>query len=166
MELGREKKREQGGREVTRLNSTLFIKHFKTTNCYHSCGQGCQIGQYFPLNLATLSDWAGNIAQSGNPYQIGREILPNQWVSGRDLLCGSAGTTRPSSRPSSCGSRSCPTPRRWWRSGCRCKTCGSTWRPCLWEGTSPNSCPRSASVHYIHSHYTFKGTLCNVLSHL
>ena len=57
--------------------------------------------------------------------------------------CRAAGTTLPSSRPSSCGSRNSPTRPRSSRSGCRFKTSGSTWRPCLWAETSPNSCLRS-----------------------
>lgn len=58
-----------------------------------------------------------------------------------------AGTTLLSSRPSSCGSRNSPTRPRSSRSGCRFRTCGSTWRRCLWAETSPSSCLRSHDHH-------------------
>lgn len=66
----------------------------------------------------------------------------NGWMN-RPVVPPPAGTTLRSSRPSSCGSRNCPTPPRSSTNGCRFKTCGSTWRRCLWAETSPSSCLRS-----------------------
>ena len=60
--------------------------------------------------------------------------------------CSPIATTRPSANRFRSGSRISPTPTRSLSGGSWSRTCGSTWRRCLWAVTLPNNCPRRRSA--------------------